>query len=406
MGAILPYGADSRGSLFSCLKLKYLSGGCITPPAPIMSSRRGRSRSGSRGVSSVIGGLIVLAIIFTTVIPLVSFISQMSLDFENAAIERRILDEAKKNENIEASAYQDFSDGGKIKVWIRNAGTIALNILRIWVIDKASPDPDSTTPILVDKDLMPYSSPIVVDTGIVPTVGRTYDVIVFTERGNAVVPHGSPLIGQSAASPLDVTKFPYTLTVTLLGLHTNRYYYITLQGNIPGGSITYNHRAFTYNSTVSFAFGVNPGNYTLTVTDSLSSFTEEVSFSVPEVLHITIRVPAETGTASAVIFASIPAVVRRNVDFYVGAFVVNTGSVSICSMSLTITVSSGFTLFTPQTQSLWPTCIEPGQASAPIYWRVRATSGGVGTITIEFSGQDPGGDPVPADPISQRVFRL
>ena len=179
------------------------------------------------------------------------------------------------------------------------------------MIDRGNPDPDSNTPILVDEDLQPYSNPLVVDTGVVPTVGNTYDVIIFTERGNAIVPDGSPLVGQSTTSPLNVTSFPYILTVTLLGMHPNRYYHLTLEGNIPGGSITYNHRPIAPNSSVSFAFGVNPGNYTLTAFDSIGSFSEEVSFSVPEVLHITLRVPPETGTADAVIFAAIPGGLRR-----------------------------------------------------------------------------------------------
>ena len=76
-------------------------------------------------------------------------------------------------------------------------------------------------------------------------------------------------------------------------------------------------------------------------------------------------------------------------------------------MELTITVSgSGYSLETPpsQTQSLWPTCIEPGEASAPVYWIIDPPGSKKkrGTITIDFSGEDPEGNTV-TDSISQEV---
>ncbi|MCS7143354.1 MAG: hypothetical protein NZ920_06190 [Aigarchaeota archaeon] len=315
------------------------------------------------------------------------FRDHIDLNFNRAVSERRLFEDMRAAEKLSSSAYQDFADGGKIKVYVRNVGSVPLRVLRVWVVDKTTPDIPNV--IITDLFLNAFQSGVVINTGIVPVVNKQYNVFLITERGNLIVPVGSPIIGKNPSPPpTDPQTFPYTLSVTLKNTLHGAIYNLTLKGNLPGGKTTLFHRATATRSDVSLDFGVYPGNYTLIVNGTRLGtllVLKTLQVTVPDVSNVLVNV----GVAPIVGFSAFgdaPYKVCVNELFVTSLYLLNTGTVDLYNFKITFDiVDAGWDLFSTQIYQIPKLAVDE---IATFTWSVRAPSSpATTTFKISISGK-------------------
>jgi len=215
--------------------------------------------SGRSGISTVLGGILAVAIILTTVIPLLMYMRQVGFLYDTVSSDRRRADEEKMDEKLSAVAYLDVNYA--IMLNITNTCDLSISVIRIWVM------PRDGEPIGIDAGLTlaPRTPTKVFDTGCVAVKGRLYDLKLVTERGNIIVPEGSPLQIIEPYTP-PPGAWIYSLAVTIVETHAGRTYNILVDG-----SQYYNQHVSAGNDqAISIVIGWNePGEHSIKVTSEL-----------------------------------------------------------------------------------------------------------------------------------------
>lgn len=211
------------------------------------------------GMSTVLGMLIFIGILFTTVIPLFLYVNQVNSLYDVTVAEMRRFDEERENEQLDVYAYPDSSNN--LTIYIKNRCALPVKIVRVWVND--------TTPALPDLPLRieGVSSGIIEDIQI-PLTGD-FDVWVVTERGNVFA---------SQTNTLHITESGWS--------GGNDPYSINILIEKPPGQRSYNIRVYTdlgdpessiYSTEVSsvrtyillwFPVGYEPNTYYVNITRS------------------------------------------------------------------------------------------------------------------------------------------
>lgn len=132
-------------------------------------------RKKKRGVSTVLGTLIFIGILFTSVIPMLLVMKQADTIYAQKVHEREKLDEEVASEEIEVYAYPVTEDGDDIKVTIKNQGVVPVKIVRVWIND----DYNSTS-----TSISPFDNAIFGPYNVTPVDGASYEIKVATEGGN------------------------------------------------------------------------------------------------------------------------------------------------------------------------------------------------------------------------------
>jgi len=136
----------------------------------IMSARR------RRGVSTMLGTLIFIGILFTSVIPMLLVMKQADTIYTQKVHEMEARDDERDNEILEAGAFPVNTTSDEVKVNVENTGVVSAKVIRVWINDDY------------------YSESAVVQAGDTSTVGpysvalendTTYSIKITTERGNA-----------------------------------------------------------------------------------------------------------------------------------------------------------------------------------------------------------------------------
>lgn len=139
----------------------------------------GRSRS---AISTIIGGIIVIAIMFTVIIPLFFYMNTMNDMYNSVATEMRGFDQQRGWEEIEVYAWATIEG---VNITIKNKSPISVNIIRIWVISE-NYNPEYFTR---DISVKPGDSIMISDDGainekIAGLENTRYYIKIATERGN------------------------------------------------------------------------------------------------------------------------------------------------------------------------------------------------------------------------------
>jgi len=213
---------------------------------------------GRRGISTVLGGVLAVAIILTTVVPLLMYMRQVGFLYDTVSSDMRRADEEKMDEKLSAVAYLDTNNG--IMLNITNTCDLSISVIRIWVM------PRDGEPMGIDAGLTlaPRTPTKVFGTGCVAVKGRVYDLKLVTERGNIIVPEGSPLQIIEPYTP-PPGAWIYSLAVTIVETHAGRTYNILVDG-----SQYYTQRVSAGNEqAISIVIGWNePGDHSIRVTSS------------------------------------------------------------------------------------------------------------------------------------------
>jgi hypothetical protein len=135
-----------------------------------------------RGVSTVIGTIIFIGIMFTSIIPMMLVMKQADTVYTKKIHEFEIRDDEREKETIVVYTYPD---GQKIKVELLNEGNVPAKIVRVWINDQCN-----VTDELISSNSEKVLGPFTV-SGLLE--GTTIDVKVTTDRGNVFYCVSGPL---------------------------------------------------------------------------------------------------------------------------------------------------------------------------------------------------------------------
>jgi len=141
-----------------------------------MRTSRTSRRRGGRGVSTVLGTLIFIGIMFTTVIPMFLVMKQADAIFTQRVHEMENMDEERASEVVDTYGYPVNDTSDELKVRVTNNGVVPIKIVRVWINDVNYPQ-DRTVASQETEILGPFTVPL--------QDGTSYIVKVTTERGNS-----------------------------------------------------------------------------------------------------------------------------------------------------------------------------------------------------------------------------
>jgi len=223
-----------------------------------------------RGVSSVLGAVILAAIVFTVLIPLLIFLQNTTTLYHLQVLERNRAEIERFQENLEIHAT--VSPDKNLYLLVRNKGSLAANLTSIYVADSAG---GLTIWNLTENSVISPLSPIIpIKLDVKAEEDKSYTIHAATERGKSYA---------AAEKPLNLTDPPYLLQVSLLDMSYGENYGIRVEVTginggdkigcirIEGSGSTCNaeaevqYRSERWNDNQTFVFKVMPGAYELTV---------------------------------------------------------------------------------------------------------------------------------------------
>lgn len=131
---------------------------------------------GKRGVSTVLGAIIFIGILFSAVLPMYLFMRQADTIYDQTMFEMKRQDEARDREDLKVYVYPENLTSNEVNVTIKNIGEELVHVVRLWVNDTYI-SWNVTIPALGEESL---EEPLVLDR----EAGSEYDVRVTTDRGN------------------------------------------------------------------------------------------------------------------------------------------------------------------------------------------------------------------------------
>ena len=125
-------------------------------------------------MSSILGTLIFVGILFTAVIPMYLVMNQADIILEQEKHEIACLDEEKEREDVSFYVYPDTNDD--LVVVVQNNSPMGAKVVRVWINDDPNPESTELDPMEGGIELGPYDVPL--------DEGATYNFRITTERGN------------------------------------------------------------------------------------------------------------------------------------------------------------------------------------------------------------------------------
>lgn len=144
-----------------------------------MRSTRILCRKKRRGVSTILGTIIFIGIMFTSVIPMWLVMKQADVLYERKKLEMARLDEEREREVLELYAFpRSFNEPQWLNVTAYNQCEFPINLLRLWVND---------TDIPLSVTVPSMGSVNVYNLEINASEGSSYQIRATSERGNVYV---------------------------------------------------------------------------------------------------------------------------------------------------------------------------------------------------------------------------
>jgi hypothetical protein len=145
------------------------------------------SHEKKKGVSTILGTLIFIGILFTSVIPMMLVMNQADTIFEQKKLEMQRLDEEHAREQVDVYVYPTGeASSGNLTVMVENRCEMNIKIVRIWINDT----------IHSKEYIIQSMSEQVLDSfDVSPPEDKnsTYDIRVTTERGNVFEAGSGPI---------------------------------------------------------------------------------------------------------------------------------------------------------------------------------------------------------------------
>lgn len=223
-----------------------------------------RLKKSKSGFATIVGGVIILAVIFTVITPLFFYMNTLNNLYDSIAIEMRDLDQQRDWEKVDVFAWIPDEQPARVSVTLTNEGPIAVNIARIWFVPNIG-DPKYDwvegggweENMLVKpgeaKDINNDDINLKIDQ-LDPTTGYHFKIV--TARGNlffssplyeipngGVGPYDYPIYIHPVSSDIKQSGTTFDITLWIQNLDTVPLYikYVVISGIIeatgPGGLI-------------------------------------------------------------------------------------------------------------------------------------------------------------------------
>lgn len=193
-----------------------------------MRSIRSLKRSKS-GVSTVLGMLFCVGILFSVVIPLFLYVNQVNNLYNRTVVEMGEFDKQRSMESLMVFAYPSANQC--ISVYVRNRGVVNVNVTRTWITDLENNTVHLISGANSEMLLVPPSDlPLILASGSDHTViingsslalGSRVNIKVTTEKGNIFVSESNPLYMEEEAGAM-----PYTIDVIIQSSKEGRKRYV------------------------------------------------------------------------------------------------------------------------------------------------------------------------------------
>ena len=125
-------------------------------------------------MSSILGTLIFVGILFTAVIPMYLTMNQADIIFEQEKHEIARFDEDKEREEVSFYVYPDTSDD--LVVVVQNDSPMAAKVVHVWINNTIHDTSTELDPMEGGVEIGPFDVPLI--------EGSTYNIRITTERGN------------------------------------------------------------------------------------------------------------------------------------------------------------------------------------------------------------------------------
>jgi hypothetical protein len=146
-----------------------------------------RLKKSTLGISTVIGGVIIIAIIFTVITPLFFYMNTVNNLYDNISTEMRDLDLQRDWEDVDVLAW---AEEGERYIYVKNKGPLATNIYRVWVIPETPHDPyvKSFSDIIVKPgETIAINDPDINSNITALPDATSYFLKIATKRGNIFI---------------------------------------------------------------------------------------------------------------------------------------------------------------------------------------------------------------------------
>jgi hypothetical protein len=153
-----------------------------------------------RGISTVLGVLLMVGILFTTVIPLYLYINSVNNYYDRAVVNAKIADQERSMEDLDVYVFGHNETSTSIDVAIINRAPLTITVTRIWVMRSDlqkilifTAENVSSLPLqLIASDQLTIG-----DLDIAPILGDPdkdyFNIEVTTARGNVFPSETNPL---------------------------------------------------------------------------------------------------------------------------------------------------------------------------------------------------------------------
>ena len=247
-------------------------------------------RRTKRGVSTVLGILLMVGILFTSVIPLFMYVNEVNNYYDRTVVDLKIADQERSMEELTIYAYGN-EDDLTIDVSFINRGSVAANITRIWVMRGDLNDTlifNSTNLSSLPLLIRPSAQKTIGDLNLAKIITNQtkldyFNIEVATERGNKFSSQTNSL-HKLETGEWETGTMEFQIQVIVLSDMGNDRYLIEVEGiyntthyNFVDSSTVQGQFftvftvpvAGTFNLTVSNIKGMNPrhvGNSTIVLT--------------------------------------------------------------------------------------------------------------------------------------------
>jgi hypothetical protein len=138
-----------------------------------------------RGVSTILGTIIFIGILFTSVIPMLLVMKQADTIYEQNILEAERKDDEHSREEIYVYVYPTGESApDNLTVKVKNGCEMVVEIIRIWVNDEIHS---------LDEPIMAMTERVLGSFDVGPIEGTTYDIMVTTKRGNVFESETGPI---------------------------------------------------------------------------------------------------------------------------------------------------------------------------------------------------------------------
>ena len=150
-----------------------------------------------RGVASVLGILIMVGILMTSILPTFIYVNEVNNYYDRTVVDLKITDNERSLENLEVYAY-GYTEY-EVDVFIINRAPLATNITRIWVMNSTLQDAwiFNSAPDLPLYIVAANQTTLRLNFTGISVEGISYIIEVTTDRGNKFSSGTNPLTSAS-----------------------------------------------------------------------------------------------------------------------------------------------------------------------------------------------------------------